>query len=102
MTIQSTAARPTTAPAVGGPVVPGLDQAVSYCASVVLPYRHLDGATAGLRAELRHQVVDRGFGAMPDWNTLVVTGPWESTDRRGRPWYEYRASIDIRRSADGS
>ena len=33
----------------------------------------------------------------PDWDTLVVTGPTETTDARGRVWFEYSATVSSRR-----
>jgi hypothetical protein len=61
-----------------------------YEAVTALPFPHLARATAGLRAMLHSQLID---GELPDWSTLVVTGPEEVTDARGRPWFEYRAEM---------
>jgi hypothetical protein len=63
---------------------------VSYEATTALPYPHLERATAGLRAELRHQLP---AGSLPDWSTLQLDGPTEVPDGRGRPWFEYRATL---------
>ena len=65
----------------------------TYTASVVLPYPHASCATAGLRAELRHRVVGRAGSGVPDWSTLLVTGPTLDRDARGRVWYEYTATL---------
>jgi hypothetical protein len=74
-----------------------------YSASAALPYQHRQGAAAGLRAELRH-LVELGYllgrqnpDETPDWDTLVVAGPTESTDENGRVWFEYTASVSSRR-----
>lgn len=61
-----------------------------YEAVTALPFPHLDRATAGLRAMLRSLLAD---GELPDWSTLVVTGPEEVADARGRSWFEYRAEM---------
>lgn len=62
----------------------------SYEAVTALPLPRLDRATAGLRAMLRSQLAS---GGLPDWSTLVVTGPDEVPDARGRSWFEYRAEM---------
>jgi hypothetical protein len=62
-----------------------------------LPYEHLERATAGLRAELRRQLLAADVHQMPVWETFDVTGPSEFTDLRGRTWYEYRATVESRR-----
>jgi hypothetical protein len=65
-----------------------------------LPYEHLERATAGLRAELRRQLLATGVHEMPKWETFDVTGPTEFTDLRGRTWYQYRATVEGRRPFD--
>ncbi len=70
--------------------------AETYTASVVLPYPHTSCAAAGLRAELRHRVVDR---EVLDWSTLLVTGPTLDRDARGRVWFEYAATLGAGRTA---
>jgi|tagenome__1003787_1003787.scaffolds.fasta_scaffold19984154_2 hypothetical protein len=60
-------------------------------ASTALPYEHLERATAGLRAQLRAQLLEQG--ATPDWSTFEVTGPTTSPDGLDRPWFKYRASV---------
>jgi hypothetical protein len=72
----------------------------TYAASAVLPYRHLAGATAGLRAELGH-LIDGQRGELPDWKTLHVTGPVVSADARGRAWFEYSATVESRPARTG-
>lgn len=62
-------------------------------ATTALPYPHLERATAGLRAELRHQL---GAGELADWSTLEVTGPSKVPDARGRVWFEYSATVEVR------
>jgi hypothetical protein len=68
----------------------------TFTATAVLPYEHLERATAGLCAELRRQLLAAEVHTMPRWETFAVTGPREFTDLRGRTWYEYRASVEIR------
>jgi hypothetical protein len=41
-------------------------------ATIALSYPYTERATAGLRAALRAQLPN---GELPDWSTLVVTGP---------------------------
>lgn len=65
-------------------------------ATTELPYPHLERATAGLRAELRHKLMDSDPDALPDWSTLTVSGPRESADGRGRTWFAYVATIEAR------
>jgi hypothetical protein len=67
---------------------------VKLTATTALPYEHLERATAGLRAELRRQLLDADAHEMPRWGTFEVTGPTEVVDPRGRTWFEYRASIE--------
>ena len=64
---------------------------VTYRAETALPYEHLERATAGLRAELRHQAADDGRA--PDWSTLTVTGPTQQSDARGVTWWVYEARV---------
>ena len=73
-----------------------------FTATAAYPHEHLERATAGLRAALRHQILAAGIRDLQVWNTFIVTGPIESTDRRGRAWYEYRATVDSRRAIDGT
>jgi hypothetical protein len=62
----------------------------TYEAVTALPYPHLERATAGLGAQLRLQLA---ASEVADWTTLVVDGPAEALDGRGRTWFEYRASV---------
>ncbi|SNS33060.1 hypothetical protein SAMN06893096_103249 [Geodermatophilus pulveris] len=32
-------------------------------------------------------------GAYPDWSTLIVEGPVEVPDLRGRAWFEWSATV---------
>ena len=69
----------------------------TFSASAALPYEHLELATAGLRAELRRQLLAADVQAMPRWETFTVTGSIEFTDLRGRLWYQYRAAVEAER-----
>jgi hypothetical protein len=69
---------------------------MSFHARAVLPYEHLERATAGLRAELRRQLLAADVHQMPLWETFIVEGPFELKDARGRVWFEYRASVSSR------
>jgi hypothetical protein len=74
------------------------DEAVTFTAATALPYPHPAHATAGLRAQLRHRLLAAGCPDLPDWDTLVVAGPVESTTHRGRTWFEYVATVEPRRA----
>jgi hypothetical protein len=65
-----------------------------------MPYEHLDRATAGLRAELRRQLLHADVHQMPVWETFVVTGPRQFADLRGRLWFEYHATVESRSPFD--
>ena len=67
-----------------------------FIATAALPYEHLERATAGLRAELRRQLLAADVHEMPLWETFAVTGPIVFEDLRGRTWFEYRASVESR------
>lgn len=67
----------------------------------MLPYPHLERATAGLRAELRHQLLAAGMDDLSVWDTFTVTGPAEVADLHGRTWFEYRAGVVGGGSFDG-
>lgn len=69
-----------------------------FTATTALPYPHPAHATAGLRAQLRHRLLNAGCSDLPDWETLVVAGPVESTDHRGRTRFEYVATVELRRA----
>jgi hypothetical protein len=69
---------------------------VTFHATTVLPYEHLERATAGFRAELRRQLLAADVHEMPLWDTFAVEGPFEMKDARGRVWYEYRAGVSSR------
>jgi hypothetical protein len=70
----------------------------TYEAKTALPYKHLQRATAGLRAELRDQLLAAGDGGLLDWSTLQVTGPERVVDERGHVWWTYEASVESRSS----
>jgi hypothetical protein len=58
---------------------------VTFTATTALPYPHLERATAGLRAELRHELVDGDVRELPDWSSLEIAGLVETTDGSGLP-----------------
>jgi hypothetical protein len=66
---------------------------MTYRAVAVLPYEHLERATAGLRGRLRLMAV--ADGVMPDRSTLQVSGPATSLDGRGRTWFESTATVEV-------
>ncbi|WP_336028614.1 hypothetical protein [Geodermatophilus sp. FMUSA9-8] len=68
---------------------------MAYQASTSLPYDNLGRATAGLRAALRHRVLDAGDPGLLDWSTLTVTGPEITTDDLGRPWFTWTATRPV-------
>ena len=53
---------------------------MNYTATAAYPYEHLDRATAGLRAALRHQLLAAGVRGLQVWDTFVVTGPTTAKD----------------------
>jgi hypothetical protein len=67
---------------------------VTFIATTMLPYEHAERATAGLRAELRRQLLHADVHEMPRWDTFTVTGPVELVDARGRRWFEYRGTVE--------
>jgi hypothetical protein len=73
----------------------------TYAATTALPYPHPERATAGLRGELRRQIVQTGGLEPPRWDTLEVTGPVETIDARGHTWFEYRATVEAIDSSAG-
>jgi hypothetical protein len=77
-------------------MMPAVSSGTTHSAAAALPYRHLAAAARGLRAELRHQLLDRGPGLLPDWNTFRVTGPVDVRDARGGVWFEYTATVESR------
>lgn len=68
-------------------------------ATTALPYPHLERATAGLRAELRRQLVAAGVHDAPDWDTFTITGPTTTKDARGNTWFEWAARVQAETSA---
>ena len=64
-------------------------------ATTALPYPHLERATAGLRAELRHQLLEARHPEAPDWAGLTVKGPEAFTDGTGRTWFGYWAALEM-------
>jgi hypothetical protein len=68
---------------------------MAYSATTALPHKHLDRATAGLRAQLRYQLLADGVAEPPNWRHLSVTGPLERPDSHGRTWYFYLATLTV-------
>jgi hypothetical protein len=68
---------------------------VTFTATTALPHPHLERATAGLRDELRHQLLAAGVTEAPDWTSMTVRGPEEFQDGKGRTWFGYWVCIDV-------
>jgi len=68
---------------------------VKFRANAALPYEHVERAAAGLRVELRRQLLAADVPRMPNWETFEVSGPAEFTDLRGRTWYRYQATMEV-------
>ncbi len=68
---------------------------VMLTATTVLPTADLDRATAGLRAALRLAAAARSPSEVPNWSTLVVTGPVVTTDTGGwaGSWHQYTGTV---------
>ena len=67
-----------------------------YRAAAAFPYDNEEQASAALRGQLR--IIALAGGGIPDWSTLVVEGPLESTGFSGRrSHFEWSATL----SADG-
>lgn len=66
----------------------------TYSARAVLPVENHDRAIGVLRANLRQQLAR---GEIADWDALLVVGPTEWVDLRGRTWFEYQAKVSARR-----
>src|SRR5215213_676995 len=73
---------------------------LKFKATTALPYDHLQRATASPRAELREKVAAAQAGE-PDWATLAVDGPWETTAAHRRKPYKRRATVWSRRLDSG-
>jgi hypothetical protein len=65
---------------------------LKFKATTALPYDHLEQATGSPRAELREKVA-AAQAREPDWATLAVDGPWETTGAHRRKWCERRATV---------
>jgi hypothetical protein len=78
----------------------GESVSVTFRATTVLLYEHVDRATAGLRGELRRQLLMADVHLTPLWDTFEVTGPVTMADARGRIRYEYRATVESRKQLD--
>jgi hypothetical protein len=46
---------------------------MQFTATAAYPYEHLERATAGLRAELRRQLLAADVHVTPRWETLAVS-----------------------------
>ena len=66
---------------------------MTYTVVTALPYPDLEQATAGLRAQLRTRLLRASSAEPLDWAGLQVTGPEESADSYGRPWFWYRGTL---------
>ena len=62
-----------------------------YRAAAAYPYDNAEEATTALRGQLR--IMTLAGGGIPDWSTLAVEGPTESTGLHGPPWYEWIATL---------
>jgi hypothetical protein len=65
---------------------------MGYRAVAVLPYEHLERATAGLRGGLRLMAAVDGVTSA--WSTLSVTGPTTTLDGLGQTWFERSAAVE--------
>ncbi len=74
------------------PTDPG---AVIYRAAAAYPCVDVEQATTALREQLRLMAL--AGGGTPDWSTLRVQGPIESTRQHGPTLFEWTATL----SADG-
>ncbi len=68
---------------------------MTYTAATALPYPHLERATARLRVQLTARLRQAGSAKPSDWVGLEVTGPEESPDCYGRPWFWYRGTLQV-------
>ena len=39
-------------------------------------------------------VAERNSKALPDWSTLVVTGPMTAKDARGNTWFKWTGTVN--------
>ena len=63
-------------------------------ARVALPLDDLRRATVELRGDLRMQIAVTRINQVPDWTTLVVTGPTQRVGRYGRTWFDWSATVE--------
>lgn len=66
---------------------------VIYHAAAALPHDNRERATNDLRDQLR--IMAGAAGAMPDWTTLVVTGPTQMDGAPAPTRFEWTASVAI-------
>ncbi|WP_093581014.1 hypothetical protein [Geodermatophilus amargosae] len=71
-----------------------------FTATTVLPNADVDRATAGLRAALRLAVAAGSPSEVPDWSTLVVTGPVVTADAGGwaGSWHKYTGTVGTKKT----
>ncbi len=56
-----------------------------------MPYDDLERVTAGLRGQLPIMVL--ADDVRPDWSTLIVEGPTETSGSHGQVWLEWIATV---------
>jgi hypothetical protein len=71
-----------------------------YEATVMLPMAHVMAATAGLRGDLRRQILGEETLVLADWTTFQVTGPDEEFGTDGGVVYRYRATVQCHSWSD--
>lgn len=71
-----------------------------YEATVTLPMAHVMAATAGLRGDLRRQIIGEETLVLADWTTFQVTAPVEEFDAEGDVVYRYRATVQCHSWSD--
>jgi hypothetical protein len=71
---------------------------MTVTASIALPHDDVRRATAELRGDLRMQIAATHPGQLPDWTTLVVTGPARRVGKYGRTWFDWSATVETRSS----
>jgi len=72
----------------------------TYEATVALPMAHVMAATAGLRGDLRRQIIGEETLVLADWTTFQVCGPAEEFDADGGVVYRYRATVQCHSWSD--
>lgn len=67
-------------------------------AIATLPTNDAKVARSALRGRL--ELMGAGGYGTADWATLEVNGPRQLTDARGRSWFEWTATVEVRSAAD--